>query len=71
MRPTIEQVLERHADDLMRIEGVIGVGQALCEGEPCIRVYLATDSVRQDVPAKLDGYIVSTVVTGVVRPRRD
>ena len=69
MKPTIEQVLVQRTPELMRMDGVTGVGQALCEGEPCIRVYVTVDSAAQRIPPTLDGYPVSVVVTGMMRPR--
>lgn len=64
----IEAVLERRTPELMRIEGVQGVGQALCDGSPCIRVYVLDAAAQARVPARLDGIPVSTVITGVIRP---
>lgn len=63
----IEAVLERRTPELMRIEGVQGVGQALCDGAPCIRVYVLDAAAQARVPARLDGFPVSTVITGVIR----
>jgi hypothetical protein len=63
----IEAVLERRTPELMRIEGVQGVGQALCDGAPCIRVYVVDAGAQARVPARLDGFPVSTVITGVIR----
>ena len=65
---SIEEVVAARTPELMRIEGVEGVGQALCEGQPCIRVYIRTAAVERHVPQRLDGYRVSTVVTGMIRP---
>ena len=69
MRVTIEDVLARHSPALMRIDGVEGVGQALCDSTPCIRVYIRTDSVLARLPKTLEGYDVDAVVTGAVRAR--
>jgi hypothetical protein len=63
----IEAVLERRTPELMRIEGVQGVGQALCDDSPCIRVYVLDAAAQARVPARLDGIPVSTVITGVIR----
>lgn len=68
-RPPIEQVLARRTAELMRIDGVEGVGQALCADQPCIRVYIRTETVRERLPRELEGYTVSAVVTGPVRAR--
>ncbi|HSK20517.1 MAG TPA: hypothetical protein VK912_15290 [Longimicrobiales bacterium] len=67
VKEDIEAVLERRTPELMRRAGVQGVGQALCDGRPCIRVYLLDASVAASLPDSLDGYPVSTVVTGPIR----
>lgn len=67
VKEDIEVVLERRTPELMRRAGVQGVGQALCDGRPCIRVYLLDASVAASLPDTLDGYPVSTVVTGPIR----
>lgn len=64
----IEAVLEHRTPELMRIAGVQGVGQALCDGAPCIRVYVLDAAAQARVPARLDGFPVSTVITGMIRP---
>ncbi|MGH7476747.1 MAG: hypothetical protein ACRELD_10685 [Longimicrobiales bacterium] len=68
MSRPIEQVLEEHTPRLMRIAGVVGVGQALCAGAPCIRVYIVDQASAAQLPKTLDGYAVSPVVTGTIRP---
>ena len=40
-RRTIEEVLKAHTDHLMLIPGVVGTAQGLCEGQPCIKVFVA------------------------------
>jgi len=67
--PGIEEVLERRSAELMRIDGVQGVGQALCEGRPCIRVFILEEAVAGRLPASLDGYPISPLVTGPIVPR--
>lgn len=60
----IAKVLERRAAELMKIDGVEGVGQALCDGAPCIRVYIVNAAAQSRVPSSLEGIRVTTVVTG-------
>jgi hypothetical protein len=67
LSPTIEQAVAARTPELMRIQGVVGVGQALCEGAPCIRVYVRTAEVARALPDRLDGYRVEAVVTGMIR----
>lgn len=71
MTETIEQVLVRRTPELMRIVGVQGVGQGLCDGTPCLRVYVIDAAAAERLPAMLDGYRVSSVVTGVIRATTD
>ena len=64
---TIEDVLKQRTPELMQLEGVVGVGQGMCDDTPCIRVYIVADSIAATLPARLDGYRVDPVVTGTVR----
>lgn len=68
---SIEEVLRAHTDSLMAVAGVVGVGQALCDGAPCIRIYAAkmTSAIEENVPDTLDGYPVDVEVTGPVNAR--
>jgi len=66
---TIEQSVAARTPELMRIEGVVGVGQGVCNQAPCIRVFLATADAARRLPQRLDGYLVSPVVTGIIRSR--
>jgi hypothetical protein len=67
MAQDIEDVLRRHTPELMRIEGVQGVGEAVCDGTPCIRVYVLDAAAEARVPARVDGVRVSAVITGPIR----
>ncbi len=60
-----------HSDSLMALPSVVGTAVGLCDGAPCIRVYLADSSaaVRRRIPTQLEGYPVSAEVTGPIRPR--
>ena len=65
----IEQVLREQTPSLMKIPGVVGVGQALCADEPCIRIYLAqrTPDIERRIPRRIEGYPTSLEVTGLIR----
>jgi hypothetical protein len=56
----------------MELEHVVGIGESLCNGEPCIRVYLAqADSdTLNEIPTKLDGITVIKEISGSVRASR-
>lgn len=62
----IEEVLKKHTDNLMSISGVVGIGQGLCNGEPCIKVFLIrkTQELGEKIPKELGGYKVKIEETG-------
>ena len=63
---TIEDVLKKYTSDLMAIPGVIGTGQGLCDGEPCIKVFLIknTRESGDKIPKELEGFKVEVEETG-------
>lgn len=65
----IEKVLQQHTSVLMAIPGVVGTAQGLCDGEPCIKVYVMekTDDLLQRIPPEIEGYLVSVEETGEFR----
>ena len=69
-KKSIEQVLKEHTESLMALPGVVGTGQGLCSGEPCIRVFVveATEELLKQIPEGIEGYTVDVEETGVIRP---
>lgn len=67
--PTIEEVQEAHTAEWMEIPGVVGTGVGLCDGEPCIKVFVArrTDEIEKKVPDEVEGHRVRIEVTGEFR----
>jgi len=65
----IKKVLEEHTLKLMSIEGVVGTAQGLCNGKPCIKVYVIkkTRQLTQRIPTTLEGYPVVIEETGEFR----
>lgn len=65
----IDEVLKEHVKALMSIPGVVGAGQGLCEGKPCIKVYVIekTPEIEQKIPHILDGYPVMVEETGPIK----
>ncbi|MEJ2236442.1 MAG: hypothetical protein P8X67_21270 [Syntrophobacterales bacterium] len=63
---TIEEVLKEHTSKLMSIPGVVGTAQSLCEGQPCIKVFVSkkTEKLEQKIPKILEGYPVVIQKTG-------
>ena len=69
---TIEEVLKEHTDTLMAIEGVVGVGQGLCNDKDCIKVFVVkkTSELEQKIPDELDGIPVEIVESGEFKARQ-
>ncbi len=68
---SIDEVLAAHSDSLMALPGVVGTAIGLCDGERCIKVFLADSGAdtKRRIPARLEGYRVLAEVTGTIRPR--
>ena len=66
---TIKEVLKKHTKDLMSMPGVVGTGQGLCEGKPCIKIFVIekTPDLDQKIPKTLDGYTVVIEETGPIK----
>ena len=69
----IEEVLKEHTDELMAIPGVVGTAQGLCDGNPCIKVYVVkkTRELQETIPTTLEGYPVSIQETGEIKALDD
>lgn len=65
----IDEVLKEHTKAIMSLPGVVGTGQGLCEGKPCIKVFVIkkTSELDQIIPHTLDGYQVVVEETGEIR----
>ena len=70
-QPTIEEVQDAHTEEWMALPGVVGTGIGLCDGEPCIRVFLSRPSpeTEEAIPSRVEGYPVDVRVTGEIEPR--
>jgi len=71
-RRDINAVLADHDDRLLAISGVAGIYVGLLDDErtPCLRVMLARDTpeLRAAIPKIIEGYPVTSEVTGEIRP---
>ncbi len=67
---TIETVLKEHTRELLSLPGVVGTAQGLCDGKPCVKVYVnaKTPELQRNIPAELEGYPVAVEETGELRP---
>jgi len=63
---TIEEVLKEHTEELMSIPGVVGTAEGLCDGNPCIKVFVIefTPELEQKILNILEGYPVEVEETG-------
>lgn len=68
---SIDEVLAAHTDSLLALPGVVGTAIASCDGERCIKVFLADSNsdTKARIPPSLEGYRVVVEVTGAIRPR--
>ncbi len=66
---SIDAVLARETPRLLSVPGVVGTGQGVCDGRPCIYVYASsmTPEARSRIPAALDGYPVVIEETGEIK----
>ncbi len=65
----IEQVIKQHTPNLMSVPGVTGTAQGLCNGKPCIKVFVKkmNQQIKEQVPKKIEGYTVKVEETGSFR----
>jgi hypothetical protein len=65
----IEEALKEHTEVLMSLPGVVGTGQGLCDGKPCIKVFVDRNSpaLDQQIHHILEGYPVVIEPTGTFR----
>lgn len=66
----IEEVLREQTSGLMTLPGVVGTAQGLCQGRPCIKVYVIEESpeLAGKIPDFIEGYPVAVEVTGELHP---
>ena len=65
-KSTIEDVKEKHENNLMSIEGVQGVGIGEESGKPVIKIYVnkKIKSLQDKIPKQIEGYPVRIEVSG-------
>ncbi|MDP4199212.1 MAG: hypothetical protein Q8922_05575 [Bacteroidota bacterium] len=68
-RRSITDVLAAHTDAWMRIEGVTGTGETQKAGKPAVMILVdsLTDSLRNKLPATVEGYPVVIETTGSIK----
>ena len=62
----LRKVLEKHRERLLTVSGVVGVGEGICDGKPCIRVFVTRKNPRvaRNIPGTIGGYEVTIEETG-------
>ncbi len=65
----IDEVLKEHSKAIMSVPGVVGIGQGLCKGKPCIKVFVIKKNpdLDQRIPDNMGGYPVVVEETGRVK----
>jgi hypothetical protein len=68
----VGEVLQAHTDNLLAVPGVVGIAEGLCDGQPCIKVFVArkTPDLLKAIPASVEGYPVAVEETGEFRPHQ-
>ena len=66
---TIQEVQKEHTNELMAVPGVVGTAIGICNGMPCIKVYVVkkTRELDRKIPDTIEGYPVMTEETGEFR----
>lgn len=54
--PDLAELVARHAPRLMALPGVLGVGEGIHDGRPCVVVFVAKDAARvPPLPESIEG----------------
>lgn len=69
MSQDISAALEQLSRQIMTLQGVAAIGESVCDGEPCLKVYVVdlTPEVEARIPATFDGYRVVIEKSGEIR----
>ena len=68
VQKAIKEVLKDHSKDLMAIPSVVGVGEGVYKGNPCIKVFVSkkTRKLEKKIPENLEGHPVIIEETGEI-----
>lgn len=66
---TVTNVLEQNSAAWMQIEGVIGTGEGLDHGKPCVKVFVSskTEAVGEKIPASVENIPIIIEVVGEIK----
>jgi hypothetical protein len=67
----INAAQQRLTEIVMALPGVVGIGQSLCGGKPCFRVYVSKlkPELERRIPKRFEGVAVEVVESGEFRAR--
>ncbi|MFC1953604.1 hypothetical protein ACFLWR_05705 [Chloroflexota bacterium] len=68
----IGDIIKEHADKLMVLPGVVGIGAGESQGKPCILIFVQdeeADSLK-DIPNTIEGYPIILKKSGEFTPRK-
>lgn len=65
----IEAAQRKLAERVMGRPGVVGTAIGMSRGEHCLKVLIADERGRSNLPRAIDGYRVVVEHTGRIRPR--
>ncbi len=68
---SIEEAHKALTDSLMSEAGIAGTGISACDGTPCLKVYVVTDTkeIMDRIPKTFAGFEVTVQVTGEIEAR--
>jgi hypothetical protein len=63
---SIDEVLAQKKEALLALPGVVGTAQSLCEGQPCLKVYVVqpTPELIDQIGELLKGHLFQIQVSG-------
>jgi hypothetical protein len=65
---TVTNVLEQYSASWMEIEGVVGTGEGLDQGKPCVKVLVSskTEAIKK-IPASVENIPIIIEVVGEIK----
>lgn len=65
---TVSNILDQYSATWMEIEGVIGTGEGIDQGKPCVKVFVSseTEVIKRKIPASVENIPIILEVVGNV-----
>lgn len=65
----IERVLDRVTEEWMKVPGVVATGLGVCDGVPCIKVFVTSppEALEPPIPEEVEGHPVRFEPSGPFR----